>query len=208
MLDWIQNLMDSMGYAGIVLLMFLENIFPPLPSELVMPAAGFAAARGDLNLIGVVLAGTLGSVLGALPLYWLGHAVGEDRLARWADRWGKWLTVSGDEVRRADDWFDRFGHRIVLFARVVPGVRSLISIPAGISEMPILKFVLYTTLGTAVWSTIMAMLGHTLGDHYEQVERWVGPVGAVILILIALYLLFTVVRRHRKGAGAPEKQPH
>ena len=188
MLDWIQNLMDSLGYVGIVLLMFLENIFPPLPSELVMLAAGFAAARGDLHMVGVVLAGTLGSVLGAPPLYWLGIAVGEERLTRWADRWGRWLTVSGDEVRRADAWFDRFGHRIVLFARVVPGVRSLISIPAGISGMPLPKFLLYTALGTAVWSGVMAGLGHALGDHYEQVEHSMGPVGAVVL------------RRHRARA--------
>ena len=106
MLDWLQHLMQSLGYVGIVLLMFLENVFPPLPSELIMPLAGFAASRGELDIALVIVAGTLGSVLGALPLYYLGKLVGEARLAAWADRYGKWLTLSGNEIRGADAWFD------------------------------------------------------------------------------------------------------
>lgn len=140
MLEWVQNTMSSLGYPGIALLMFIENIFPPIPSELIMPLAGFTAVRGDLSFVGVVLAGALGSLLGQLPLYYLGRWVGEDKLVAWADRYGKWLTVSGKDIRRADDWFDKHGHKTVFFARLVPGVRSLISIPAGLSEMHLPTF--------------------------------------------------------------------
>lgn len=107
MLEWIQNTMTSLGYSGVALLMFVENIFPPIPSELIMPLAGSAAWRGDLSFVGVVLAGALGSLPGQLPLYYLGHWVGEDQPVRWADRYGKWLTVSSRDIRRADDWFDK-----------------------------------------------------------------------------------------------------
>jgi len=154
MVQWIENLMTSLGYLGIVLLMFVENVFPPIPSELIMPLAGFTASRGDLNLALVILAGTVGSVLGALPLYFLGRLVGEERLVAWADRYGKWLTVRGKEIRKADDWFDRHGHKTVLFGRLVPGVRSLLSIPAGLSEMPMPKFLLYTSIGPTYFSTV------------------------------------------------------
>ncbi|WP_027483851.1 DedA family protein [Deinococcus pimensis] len=199
MLDWIQNLMSSLGYAGIVLLMFVENVFPPIPSELIMPLAGFTASRGELDIVLVVLAGTLGSVLGALPLYYLGRLVGEERLVAWADRWGRWLTVRGEEIRRADDWFDRHGHKTVLFGRLVPGLRSLLSIPAGISGMPLAKFLLYTGIGTGLWSTLLAVLGFTLGENYEVVERYVGPIGYAVLGLLAVTVIVWVVRRRRAG---------
>ncbi|PYE48698.1 DedA family protein [Deinococcus yavapaiensis] len=203
MVEWIQHLMSSLGYAGIVVLMFLENVFPPLPSELIMPLAGFTAADGDLSIVGVIVAGTLGSVLGSLPLYLLGHAVGEERLASWADKYGKWLTVSGKEIRGADEWFDRHGHRAVLFGRLVPGLRSLLSIPAGISGMPLGKFLIYTSLGTATWSTLLATAGFLLGDNYEQVERWVGPVGTIVLGAVAIWFVVWIVRRKRaKGKSA------
>lgn len=204
MVAWIEQLMSSLGYLGIVALMFLENVFPPIPSELIMPLAGFTAARGDLSLVGVILAGTLGSVLGALPLYLLGHAVGEDRLAAWADKYGKWLTVRGKEIRQADDWFDRHGHRAVLFGRLIPGIRSLLSIPAGISGMPLGKFLIYTSLGTATWSTLLATAGYLLGDNYEEVEHWVGPAGTVILVAVAVWLVVWIVRRKRNEGKSAE----
>ncbi|ADV67491.1 DedA family protein [Deinococcus maricopensis] len=198
MLDWIQHLMQSMGYIGIALLMCLENVFPPIPSELIMPLAGFTASRGDLTFVGVVIAGTVGSVLGALPLYYIGKVVGEERLVKWADKYGAWLTVSGDEIRKADDWFDRHGHKMVLFVRLVPGVRSLISIPAGISGMPLPKFLLYTSIGTALWSTLLASLGLLLGEHYERVEQYLGPATYLILGGLLLYIVVSVIRRRRR----------
>lgn len=202
MLYWLQNLMQSLGYVGIVLLMFLENVFPPLPSELIMPLAGFSASRGELDIVLVILAGTLGSVLGALPLYSLGKLVGEARLAAWADQYGRWLTLSGGEIQRADAWFDRHGHKTVLFGRLVPGARSLLSIPAGISGMNLAKFLLYTGIGTGLWSSLLAVAGYLLGENYEAVERVLGPIGYVILGLIGVAVVVAVARRRKAGGGA------
>jgi len=194
--------MESLGYVGIVLLMFLENVFPPIPSEVIMPLAGFTAASGELHLLGVIVAGMIGSVLGALPLYALGRAVGEDRLAAWADRHGRWLTVSGADVRRADDWFDQHGHRAVLYGRLVPGLRSLLSIPAGISGMPPVKFLLYTSLGTLTWSALLACAGYFLGENYKAVEHVLGPVGYVVLAVVVVAIGVRVYRKRSARDGA------
>jgi membrane protein DedA with SNARE-associated domain len=204
MAEWTLNLMNSLGYLGVVLLMILENLFPPLPSELILPAAGFAAARGELNLIGVVLAGALGSVLGTLPLYFIGRAVGEERLVKWADRYGRWLTLSGRDIRKADDWFDRHGPKAVLFGRMVPGIRSLLSLPAGMSEMPLPKFLVYSAIGSGLWAALLATAGYLLGDNYEQVEGYVGPIGTALLVLLVGFAVVWVWRRRQAGKAQPE----
>lgn len=204
MAEWTLNLMDSLGYVGIVLLMILENLFPPLPSELILPAAGFAAVQGKLNLVGVVLCGALGSVLGTLPLYCLGRVVNEERLVGWADRHGRWLTVSGDDVRQADDWFDRHGPRAVLFGRMVPGIRSLLSLPAGMSEMSLPRFLIYSAIGSALWATLLCGAGYLLGDHYDVVERYVGPIGTGLVALLVVSLVVWVLRRRNAGRAQAE----
>ncbi|RJF73767.1 DedA family protein [Deinococcus cavernae] len=201
MIEWMQNLMNSMGYLGILLLMILENLFPPLPSELIMPAAGFAAARGELTMPGVALAGTAGSVLGTLPLYFIGKLFGEERIIRWADRYGAWLTLDGDEIRKADDWFDRHGNKAVLFGRLVPGIRSLLSLPAGISEMPLPKFLIYSTIGSGVWASALAYAGYALGENYEDVAHIVDPASKIILALVGAFLIWTFIRRKRAHIG-------
>lgn len=206
MLEWIEKLMNDMGYLGIVLLMFLENIFPPIPSELIMPLAGFTAARGDLTFVGVVLAGTVGSVLGALPLYWLGRWVGEERLIKWADKHGKWLTLSGDDIRKADDWFDKHGRKTVFFLRLVPGVRSLISLPAGMSEMSVRLFLLFTALGTALWSALLTYLGYLLGDNYKEVEHYMKPVSYAVLGVLAIVVVRWFLIRRNEQARKEQKQ--
>lgn len=198
MAEWIKGFMESLGYLGIALLMFLENIFPPIPSELIMPLAGFTSAQGDLTFIGVVLAGTLGSVIGALPLYYLGRVVGEERLKQWADRYGKWLTVSGKEIERADQWFERHGHKAVFFGRLVPGVRSLISIPAGISGMNVLQFLLYSAAGALIWTAVLAYLGRLLGQNYERVNEYLGPITYVVLGGLLIAGIIWVVRRKKR----------
>ena len=198
MLEWIQNTMSTLGYPGVALLMFVENLFPPIPSELIMPLAGFTAGRGELSFVWVVVAGSLGSLLGQLPLYYLGRLVGEDKLVRWADRYGKWLTVSGDDIRKADDWFDKHGTKAVLIARLVPGLRSLISIPAGISEMPMPKFLLYSALGTTLWVIILTALGGLLGQNYDLVDTYLGPVALVVVGGLAVFAVVWVVRRRRQ----------
>lgn len=201
MVQWTLDLMNSLGYVGIVLLMVLENLFPPLPSELILPAAGFAAARGDLTLVGVVLSGALGSVLGTLPLYYIGRAVGEKRLIAWADRYGRWLTLRGQEIKQADDWFDRHGPRAVLFGRMIPGIRSLLSLPAGMSEMALPKFLLYSAVGSGLWAALLSGAGYLLGDHYEQVGKYVGPIGTVLLTVLAVYAVVWVLRRRANSAA-------
>ncbi|WP_221090540.1 DedA family protein [Deinococcus aquaedulcis] len=200
MADWVQNLMDSMGYVGILLLMILENIFPPIPSELIMPSAGFAASRGDLSLPLVILVGTAGSVLGTLPLYYLGRAFGEEKLVKWADKYGKWLTLSGKDIRKADDWFDKHGTKAVLFGRLVPGIRSLLSLPAGMSEMPMAKFLIYSSIGSAVWASILAGAGYLLGENYDRVEQYVGPASKVILAVVVVAAIVWFVRRKKAQA--------
>ncbi len=198
MVDWIQNLMDSLGYPGIVLLMVLENVFPPIPSELILPSAGFAASRGNLSFLGVVLAGTLGSVVGTLPLYFIGRVFSEDRLVAWADRHGKWLALSGDDIRKADDWFDRHGPKAVLFGRLVPGIRSLLSLPAGMSGMPLPTFLLYSAIGSALWASVLTGAGSLLGDHYDKVGEYIGPASTVIVVgLVVAAAVWLVGRRRR-----------
>jgi membrane protein DedA with SNARE-associated domain len=204
MLNWITSTLDTLGYPGIVLLMCLENVFPPLPSELIMPLAGFLATKDQFSLVGVVLAGTLGSVLGALPLYGLGYLMGEARVKAWAERYGTWLMVSAEDVEQAKGWMDRHGRKAVFLCRLVPGVRSLISIPAGFVRMPLTPFLLYTALGTGVWAALLATAGRLLGERYAQVKTYLGPVAYVVLGLIALAWVVRVVRRKRAGAGTRE----
>jgi len=193
--EWILQVMSDLGYVGIILLMFLENVFPPIPSELIMPAAGFAAARGELSLTGVIMAGSLGSVLGAVVLYGLGRMMNEQRLIALTDRYGKWLLVSSDDIRKADDWFDRHGKKIVFFGRLIPAIRSLLSIPAGMSEMPFGQFLLYTSLGTTLWSGLLAYAGYQLGNNYEAIEVWIAPISKVVLVVCVLLLCRFVLKR-------------
>ena len=190
-----------MTYPGIFFLMILENIFPPIPSELIMPLAGYTAATGKLSLVGVIIAGSLGSLVGQLPLYYVGKAVGKDRMKRWADKHGEWLAVSGEEIDQADKWFKDHGHKAVLFGRLVPGVRSLLSIPAGFAEMPLPKFLMYSAIGTTAWAGLLAYLGSLLGNNYEVVERYVGPVTYVVLGGMLVWFVARVIKRRREKHG-------
>ena len=197
MTDWISDIIRAGGYAGIALLMLLENIFPPIPSEVVMPLAGYLASKDDLSLIGVVIAGTAGSVLGALAFYYLGRKLGAERLKEWCDRHGRWLAISARDVEKTQRWFDRYGIWTVLLLRLVPGLRSLISIPAGISRMPLLPFVLFTTIGSALWSALLAWAGLVLGQHYESAENYIGPVSTGVIALLAGWYLWRLIRPTR-----------
>ena len=200
MTEWSARIVESMGYGGVVFLMFLENVLPPIPSELIMPLAGFLAGQGKLGLAGVIVAGTAGSVLGALPLYGLGRWLGQERLCRWAGRWGHWVAVSPDDIRKAAEWFGRHGGKAVLLCRLVPGVRSLVSVPAGAARMPLVPFLAYTTVGTAVWAGALAWLGRALGQNYGRVEKYLGPV--TYLVLAALVVGFVVRAVKLRGAKA------
>lgn len=193
----ITQTMSTLGLLGVGVLMFLENVFPPIPSELIMPLAGFAAARGDMSLVGVVVAGTIGSVLGQFPLYYVGRAVGQERLRALADRYGKWVTISGRDVDRAAEWLRRRGAVALFLCRLVPGVRSLISIPAGASRMNLVVFTTYSTLGITLWSTLLASAGYLLGDNYHHVEETIGSYSQLIWIAVAALLVIWLAWRLR-----------
>ena len=181
MFDWVTGMVEQTGYLGIALLMLAENVFPPIPSELIMPLAGFTAARGDLNIFLVVVAGSTGSLLGAVLWYYVGRWVGCERLKRWTAAHGRWFTISPEEVDQASDWFHRHGGKAVLIGRLLPAVRTLVSVPAGIAGMPLLPFLLYSALGTLAWSGLLAAAGYLLEGQYQAVAGYVNPVSNVIV---------------------------
>ncbi|WP_299648215.1 DedA family protein [uncultured Jannaschia sp.] len=198
MFEWITGVMAAGGYLAVAGLMLLENIFPPIPSEVVMPLAGFLAATGELSFLGVLVAGTVGSVAGATFWYWIGLKLGEDRLRRFTERHGRWLTISPEEVDRASDWFRRHGAWAILIGRILPGLRTLISVPAGVARMPLLPFLFYTTLGSVVWIAGLTVLGYLLEAQYERVAGWLDPVSWVVVgTLVAVYV-WRLVRQARE----------
>ena len=199
MFDWITGLVEQTGYLGIALLMLAENVFPPIPSELIMPMAGFTAARGELNMVGVVVAGTAGSLAGALLWYHIGHWIGLERLKRWAARHGRWLAISPEEVDEAAAWFNRHCGKAVLVGRLIPAVRTLISVPAGVAGMALMRFLTYSALGTALWTALLAAAGYLLEDQYQKVGDYLNPVSNVILGLIVLGYLYRVITFRRRG---------
>ena len=199
MATWVMSIMQSLGYPGLALLMFIENVFPPIPSELIMPLAGYLAAQGKLSFAGVVGAGTVGSVLGALPLYWIGFKLGKSRLEWLAERHGRWLTISAEDIDRADDWFGSHGTKAVFVGRLIPGIRSLIAIPAGLHEMAIAPFLIYTTIGSALWTTALAGAGYMLGASFREVEKYLDPVSWIVFGGLLVGYVWRVVRQgHRR----------
>lgn len=205
MFEMITAWMSGFGHVGVAALMFAENVFPPIPSELVMPLAGYLSADGQLWLPAAILAGTIGSVLGALFWYYIGVWIGEERLQRFAARHGAWLTISPKEVDGAGSWFRQYGWRAVFFGRMVPGVRTLISVPAGVARMPLGPFLIFTTLGSFVWTGLLAGAGFLLQGQYDAVAVWIDPVSTVVIVsVIGVYLYRLVrqfLRRHKAGVN-------
>jgi membrane protein DedA with SNARE-associated domain len=198
---------DSYGVWAVLALMFLENVIPPIPSELIMPLAGFHASRGRMSFWGAAAAGTAGSVLGALPLYYLGFFVGRRRVHRWVARRGHWLALSPADLDAAEAWFGRHCGAAVFLCRLVPGVRSLISIPAGLARMSLPKFLLYTAAGTALWSSALAYVGKLLGENYSRVEGWLGPVTYVVVGALVIAYVLRVARLRRRAHRARRHTP-
>ncbi|MCQ0988302.1 DedA family protein [Jiella marina] len=190
---FVRTMMENFGVFGIGFLMFLENIFPPMPSELIMPLAGYQSAQGQMSLFAVIASGTVGSLLGVIPWYYAGHYLGKRRMKRLASRHGRWLTLSPDDVEKADAWFRRRGPMAVLFGRLVPTVRTLISVPAGIAHMPMTTFVVYSAIGAAIWTAFLTVVGYLLGQQYDLISDYVGPVSNAVIILIVLYYIYRVV---------------
>lgn len=175
--------------------MFLENLFPPIPSELIMPLAGFVVAQGKMDFGLVLLSGVLGTILGAFPWYYAGRLLGEKRLIRLCDRYGKWIGISGADIAKAKSWFDRHGGKAVLLCRLVPGVRTLISIPAGIGNMNMASFLIYSTVGTTLWVGLLTYAGFVMGQNYHIVEKYLDPVSKYVIVAIALVFIAFVTFR-------------
>jgi membrane protein DedA with SNARE-associated domain len=191
---WIFSIVDRMGAPGVGLLILLENLVPPIPSELILPLAGFRARAGALDLARVWPLATAGSVLGALALYGLGAWLGYDRLHRLAQR--PWFVLAGvKDLERGRDLFDRHGGTLVLVGRCIPLVRSVVSIPAGVAGQPIGRFVLLTAIGSGIWNAAFLGLGWLLGEHWDEVEGWLGPVGWVVAVAVVAGVAWLVVRR-------------
>lgn len=201
---WVQDIIRAMGYVGLGLVMFLENVFPPIPSEAVLPMAGWLAYEGEggFTLWGVTLVGAIGSVAGALVFYGLGYWFGEQRVRELLRGYGKWFLLSEDDFDTALAWFDRYGEYVIFFARMVPIVRSLISIPAGIASMNLVRFGAYTAVGTALWSFILGFAGYLLGQNWPLVMEWMSRYEKVVLALAVLAVIYFVVQRLRQRRRA------
>jgi membrane protein DedA with SNARE-associated domain len=192
---WIEEIILTIGYPGITLVMLIENLFPPIPSELVMPFAGFLVGRGTLNLGLAIGAGTLGSVLGAVALYYIGMWAGEPLVRPFVQRFGKWFLISEADLDRTLHLFTTRGDLIVLGGRVIPIVRSLISLPAGMNRMPMGRFLLFTTIGSLVWTSLLTIGGVWLGANWELVITWVEQYQRVVAVLIVIGAAVFVVQR-------------
>jgi membrane protein DedA with SNARE-associated domain len=201
MTDWIIQIITDLGYVGIFLVMLAESIFPPIPSELIIPFAGYAAANGDLNLFGVLATATVGAVVGMLPWYYAGRLFGLERVRYLADRFGRVMAFNADEIDIAVKWFTRFGPIIVLFGRLIPLIRTLISIPAGLSRMSLPVFLLASTTGALIWNTFLTMAGYLLHEHYEVIEVVLDPLSYIVLALVVvLYLLKVITWKPSKAS--------
>ncbi|WP_430791114.1 DedA family protein [Virgibacillus flavescens] len=193
MYNWVTDVMEQFGYIGIFLMMALENLFPPIPSEIVLPFGGFLTTDSHLTVFGVILAATAGSVLGAIVLYGIGLLIDVERLEKIIDRYGHILRIKKEDVRKADDWFDRYGYWTVLFCRMIPLIRSLISIPAGMSNMKFWLFLLFTTVGTLVWNIILVTVGAALGESWKDILTFMDIYSTVAYILLATGVVLLVL---------------
>lgn len=183
---WITAVMEDYGYGGIFFLILAENIFPPIPSEIVLTVGGFMTTTAELSAAGVVAASTAGSVAGAIILYFTGRWLSVERLEGLIEKHGIWLRISKQDIHKADAWFDRYGIWTVFFGRLVPVVRSLISIPAGMSGMQLKWFLLFTTAGTLIWNTILVSLGAAVGENREAIMRQLELYSNFVYILLAV----------------------
>ncbi|SCG58204.1 DedA family protein [Micromonospora inositola] len=200
---WVATVIDSLGALGVAFLVALESIIPPIPSEIVLAMAGYLSAEGRFNVVLIVLAATAGSLLGALVLYWLGAALGEERLKRWLDHIP---LVDREDLERADRWFERHGKWAVLIGRVVPVVRSLVSVPAGANRMPLGQFVLLTTLGSGVWNALLVGLGFALGSRWQQVDRYSSWFNYAIFAVFGVMIVSWSTKKLRKRRARRDRQ--
>jgi membrane protein DedA with SNARE-associated domain len=192
--DWIIRLVDSSGYWGVAFLMLLETVFPPVPSEVIMTVAGVSASRGNMTFTGVVASGTAGAMVGNYLWFWLAIKFGPQRLERFLEKHGRWLTLHWTDVERGQALFRKHGSIIVLVARMLPAFRSLISIPAGMFKMSHRRFLVFSTIGTAGWSAALAGAGYGLGSQFAEIENILGPLSTAVVGLIVIAYFWRLIR--------------
>jgi membrane protein DedA with SNARE-associated domain len=197
---WVQDVIEQLGYLGVALLVVLENVFPPIPSEIVLPFAGFVAQRGSDSVVLMILAATVGSVIGALIMYWIAAIIGDERLHAFTRRFGKWVQIREADLTRAEEWFDRHAMSAVLVGRCVPLIRSVVSIPAGFRRMKLIPYIAYTFLGSLVWNIALVGAGAVLGENWERVEPVVATFQWIVIVVILAgiaRLAYVVYQRRR-----------
>jgi membrane protein DedA with SNARE-associated domain len=193
--DQIVTIVEKFGHLGIALLIIAETLFPPIPSELILPLAGFMAAQGHLTPLGVMVAATLGSVAGSLILYGVAHWFGRERMHAFIRRFGRFFLLKETDLDRSEEWFNRHSGKAVLIGRLVPVVRSLISLPAGITRMPLGVFILYTAIGSAIWNGLLVGAGWTLGNRWHHVSEYFAYIEYVVIAAVLLAVLAFVWSR-------------
>ncbi len=193
MFDWVVTTIETWGYAGLFLLMVAEHLFPPIPSEVIIPLAGFLAGEGRMSLTLILIVGTLGSVLGTLAWYYVGLWIGEERLKRFAARHGRMLTLSPSDIDAANRWFQKYGAAAVFLGRMIPTIRTLISVPAGLARMPVWKFLIFTFAGSALWTGILAFAGLILHENYQRVEHFIDPLSKLVIVTVVVVYIYRVI---------------
>ena len=196
--NWITDIMDQFGYMGIFLLIALENIFPPIPSEVILTFGGFMTSTTAMSVTGVVIVSTVGSVAGAIVLYGIGRLIDVERMEKIVDRWGHLLRLTRKDIHKANDWFAKYGVWTVFFCRLVPLIRSLISIPAGMAHMNMGLFLLFTTLGTLIWNTILVNVGAAVGSSWESIVGYMDIYSNIVYAILALLVVLFIVLFVRK----------
>ena len=208
--DWAAGIVEQLGYLGVAVLVAIENLFPPIPSEVVLGLAGYTASKGDAWVVGMIIAATIGSVVGACVLYGLSAAIGPVRVRAITIRYGTWIGFGETDLDRAEEWFDRRSRSAVLLCRCIPLIRSLISIPAGFRRMPLVTFTIFTLIGSLVWNTILITAGYVLADQWERILDYTEPFQTLVVAVVIVLVVGLVVRKivHARHTRISDGRPH
>lgn len=205
--EMILSIMNQFGYIGVLLLIAIENVFPPIPSEVILLFGGFMTTYTELNVIGMIIFSTLGSLIGAIVLYYIGKILNKERLKKIVSgKVGKILRLKNEDIEKADHWFDTKGNKTVFFCRFIPIVRSLISIPAGMSEMPMLKFLIYTTLGSLIWNTVLVVIGNRVGENWTSILDILDKYSHIVLVLLIIIAIVCIYLFYSKKLKKNKKE--
>ena len=205
--ELILSIMNQFGYIGVLLLIAIENVFPPIPSEVILLFGGFMTTYTELNVIGMIFFATLGSLIGAIVLYYIGKILNKERLKKIVSgKVGKILRLKNEDIEKADHWFDTKGNKTVFFCRFIPIVRSLISIPAGMSEMPMLKFLIYTTFGSLIWNTVLVVIGNRVGENWTSILDILDKYSHIVLVLLIIIAIVCIYLFYSKKLKKNKKE--